>query len=70
MLFKSVRFIFVYDVTMARKYVKKDKAYWGNKSKTKIVAKKSNVIFKDKGKTATVKIVSEKNKPFYHRKSV
>ena len=58
---------------MTRKYTKRNIAYWNskkNKAKTKYVVKKSNVIFEDKGKNITVRIVSDKNKPFYHRKSV
>ena len=56
---------------MTRKYTKKDTAYWSGKgNKTRYVVKKSNVIFEDKGKHTTVRVISDKNKPFYNRKSV
>jgi hypothetical protein len=56
---------------MARKYTKRNTAYWSSKGNAKVtVNKKSNVIFKDKGKNVTLKIVADKNKPLYHRRSV
>lgn len=71
MLFKSVRFITVYDVTMARKYTKRNTAYWSSKEKAKVTVNfKNSTIFKDKGKNSSIRVIADLKHPVYQRKKV
>jgi hypothetical protein len=67
---QSVKFYFVYDIFMTRKYTKRNKAYWNSKGKVKITRNNSGVIMKDKGKHSTVTVVAKRGQPVYYRKSV